>query len=67
MPARSLAPVSNTGQARGSSRSGIRRSTKEIGRYVTFCDELGEPIPWLQPIDSVAVNGRHAVVVAPHL
>src|ERR1700730_7906361 len=27
---------------------------KEIGRYVTFCDI----IPWLQPIDSVAVNGR---------
>jgi len=42
-------------------------ATKEIGRYVTFCDERGEPIPWLQPIDSVAVNGRHAVVVAPAL
>ena len=34
---------------------------------MTICDELGEPIPWLQPIDSVAVNGRHAVVVAPAL
>lgn len=42
-------------------------ATKEIGRYVTFCDERGERIPWLQPIDSVAVNGRHAVVVAPAL
>jgi hypothetical protein len=42
-------------------------ATKEIGRYVTFCDERGECIPWLQPIDSVAVNGRHAVVVAPAL
>ncbi len=42
-------------------------ATKEIGRYVTFCDEGGEPIPWLQPIDSVAVNGRHAVVIAPAL
>src|SRR5437868_1612948 len=42
-------------------------ATKEIGRYVTFCDERGELIPWLQPIDSVAVNGRHAVVVAPAL
>ena len=42
-------------------------ATKEIGRYVTFCDERGEVIPWLQPIDSVAVNGRHAVVVAPAL
>jgi hypothetical protein len=42
-------------------------ATKEIGRYVTFCDELGDCIPWLQPIDSVAVNGRHAVVVAAAL
>jgi hypothetical protein len=42
-------------------------ATKEIGRYVTFCDELGAALPWLQPIDSVAVNGRHAVVVAPAL
>src|SRR3974377_1149599 len=36
-------------------------ATKEIGRYVTFCDERGESISWLQPIDSVALNGRHAV------
>jgi hypothetical protein len=42
-------------------------ATKDIGRYVTFCDERGESIPWLQPIDSVAVNGRHAVVIAPAL
>ena len=42
-------------------------ATKDIGRYVTFCDERGECISWLQPIDSVAVNGRHAVVVAPTL
>jgi hypothetical protein len=40
---------------------------KEIGRYVTFCDERGDRIPWLQPIDSVGVNGRHAVVIAPGL
>ena len=39
-------------------------SNKDIGRYVTFCDERGEPIPWLQPIDSVATNGRHSVVIA---
>ena len=37
---------------------------KEIGRYVTFCDERGERLVWLQPIDSVGVNGRHAVVIA---
>lgn len=42
-------------------------ATKEIGRYVTFCDERGGRIAWLQPIDSVAVNGRHAVVIAPTL
>src|SRR5204863_1446181 len=40
---------------------------KEIGRYVTFCDERGERIAWLQPIDSVGMNGRHAVVIAPGL
>ena len=42
-------------------------ASKEIGRYVTFCNERGERIPWLQPIDSVAVNGRHAVVIATTL
>lgn len=42
-------------------------STKEMGRYCTFCDATGARIAWLQPIDSVAVNGRHAVVIAPTL
>ena len=37
----------------------------ELGRYVTFAGEGGEQISWLQPIDSLAVNGVHAVVVAP--
>ena len=40
-------------------------AAKDIGRYVTFCDEKGDRLAWLQPIDSVAVNGRHAVVIAP--
>jgi hypothetical protein len=35
-----------------------------MGRYVTFGNEGGEGIPWLQPIDTVATNGRHAVVIA---
>src|SRR5215472_489248 len=39
-------------------------SNKDMGRYVTFCNERGECIPWLQPIDTVATNGRHAVVMA---
>lgn len=42
-------------------------ATKEMGRYCTFCDETGARVAWLQPIDSVAVNGRHAVVIAPSL
>jgi hypothetical protein len=37
----------------------------ELGRYVTFAGERGEQLSWLQPIDSLAVNGVHAVVVAP--
>lgn len=40
---------------------------KEMGRYVTFCGPTGEPLPYLHPIDSVGVNGVHAVVVAPLL
>ena len=37
----------------------------DLGRYVTFAGENGGQLPWLQPIDSLAVNGVHAVVVAP--
>ena len=42
-------------------------SNSDIGRYVTFCDERGEPLSWLQPIDSVATNGRHSIVIAAAL
>jgi hypothetical protein len=37
----------------------------ETGRYVTFAGENGEQLAYLQPIDGLAVNGLHAVVVAP--
>ena len=40
-------------------------AVKELGRYVTFAGENGQPLAWLQPIDSLALNGVHAVVVAP--
>jgi hypothetical protein len=36
----------------------------ELGRYVTFAGERGEPLPYLQPLDALGVNGVHAVVVA---
>ena len=39
----------------------------EIGRYVSFTGEKGEPLTYLHPIDAVGVNGLHAVVVAPVL
>jgi len=39
-------------------------AVKGIGRYITFCGPNGEPVPYLHPIDAIAVNGVHAVVVA---
>ena len=39
----------------------------ELGRYVTFAGEEGEPLAYLQPLDALGVNGVHAVVVAPVL
>jgi hypothetical protein len=38
-----------------------------LGAYASFVDEQGEPLAWLQRVDSIAVNGVHAVVVAPVL
>jgi hypothetical protein len=42
-------------------------AVETIGHYVTFCGENGEPLPWLHPLDSIGVNGVHAVVIAPSL
>ena len=42
-------------------------ATKQIGRYVTFCEKGGGQLGWLQPIDSIGSNGRHAVVIATSL
>jgi hypothetical protein len=39
----------------------------DMGRYCAYLNSTGEPLPWLQPIDSLGVNGRHAVVIAPEL
>jgi hypothetical protein len=40
---------------------------REMGHYVTFCGGDGEPLAYLHPIDAIAVNGVHAVVVASAL
>jgi len=39
----------------------------DVGRYVTFAHENGEPIECLHAVESIGVNGPHAVVVAPVL
>jgi hypothetical protein len=39
----------------------------EVGAYAGFLDEQGNALPWLQRVDSIGVNGVHAIVVAPVL
>jgi hypothetical protein len=39
-------------------------SVGDIGRYVTFAGEDGEPLEYLHPVETIAVNGLHAVVIA---
>jgi hypothetical protein len=39
-------------------------SAGDIGRYVTFANEVGEPLRYLHPIETMAVNGLHAVVLS---
>jgi hypothetical protein len=38
-----------------------------LGAYCSFVDGQGHELCWLQRVDSIAVNGVHAVVVAPDL
>jgi hypothetical protein len=37
----------------------------DIGHYVTFARENGQPSEYLHPVESIGVNGLHSVVVAP--
>lgn len=38
-----------------------------LGAYSGFVDEIGNPLTWLQRVDSIQANGVHAIVVAPVL
>jgi hypothetical protein len=38
-----------------------------VGAYCGYVDEGSKPLSWLQPIDTVGVNGSHALVIAPFL
>jgi hypothetical protein len=39
----------------------------DIGHYVTFALEDGQPAEYLHPVESISVNGRHSVVLGPSL
>jgi hypothetical protein len=42
-------------------------AVKEMGRYVGYCGDRGERLPWFVRPDSVVSNGDHAIVIAPAL
>jgi hypothetical protein len=42
-------------------------AVSDMGRYCAYLDTNGRPLPWLQPLDSIAGNGRHAVIIAAEL
>jgi hypothetical protein len=39
----------------------------DMARYCAYVDVEGQPLPWLQPLDSLSGNGRHAIVIAEEL
>ena len=39
-------------------------AVSDMGRACAFVAEDGSPLPWLHPIHSIAVNGRHAILLA---
>jgi hypothetical protein len=39
-------------------------SVGDVGRYVTFADEEGQPLEYLHPVEAIGVNGLHAVVIS---
>jgi hypothetical protein len=39
----------------------------DLGAYSSFANDEGQLLSWLQRVDSIAVNGVHAIVVAPVL
>jgi len=39
-------------------------AVSDMGRACAFVAENGAPLPWLQSLNSLAVNGRHAIFLA---
>jgi len=42
-------------------------AVSDLGRACAFISPDGDPLPWLQSLDSIAVNGRHAIFLAETL
>src|ERR1035438_5109361 len=42
-------------------------AVSDMGRACAFVSSEGDPLPWLQSLDSIAVNGRHAIFLAESL
>lgn len=42
-------------------------AVSDMGRACAYVSPEGNPLPWLQPLQSIAVNGRHAIVLADSL
>ena len=42
-------------------------AVSDMGRACAFVSPDGEPLTWLQSLDSIAVNGRHAIFLARSL
>jgi hypothetical protein len=42
-------------------------SIGDIGRYVTFAERDGQSLECLHPVESIAVNGLHAIVIVPEV
>jgi hypothetical protein len=42
-------------------------AVSDLGRACAFVAEDGSPLPWLQSIQSIAVNGRHAIFLGESL
>ena len=42
-------------------------AVSDMGRACAFVSPEGDSLPWLQSLDSIAVNGRHAIFLAESL
>ncbi len=42
-------------------------AVSDMGRVCAFVSPEGDPLPWLRSLDSIAVNGRHAIFLADSL